>query len=251
MTRTVTLWLGVAVCSWAADPVVSGTVNGASFAAGLPLAAGSIASVFGSNLSLSAAAADVVPLPTLLGGARVSLNGVAAPLFYVSPGQINFQMPPRTSGATATIVVVKNGLTGLATSVELAPEAPVIFTLDSSGKGPGAVLNQDFSVNSAQNPAAVGDGIQIYANGLGALNPPVGAGEVGPSLPPFSLTVNTPTVLINGAPAEVLYSGAAPGFVGANQVNVRIPAGTPAGSAVSLQIKIGGGTSNIVTIAVR
>ena len=100
MTRTlkITACTGLlclgAGAAWAADPpTVNAVVNGASFAAGAPVAPGSIASIFGSNLASTSAAVAGVPLPTLLADAKVSLNGVAAPLFFVSPGQINFQVP--------------------------------------------------------------------------------------------------------------------------------------------------------------
>ena len=119
----VALWLGAAVSAGAADPVIRGTVNGASFAAGVPVAAGSIASVFGSNLASAAAGARVVPLPTLLGDAKVTLNGIAAPLFYVSPGQINFQVPWELAGQSeASLTVTVGGLMSAAQTVKLAPE---------------------------------------------------------------------------------------------------------------------------------
>ncbi len=246
------LRVGLAIDSPAVN--IGGLVSAAGNPGGGPqtVSPGSLVTLYGTSLSdTTLLATGVSVLPTTLGGVQVLVNGVPAPLLYVSSTQINFQMPTGLSGNTATVVVVKNGVAGLETSVVLAPEAPGIFTLDNSGKGPGAVLNQNSSVNSAENAASSGSVIQIYATGLGATNPPVAAGVPGPLTPPYSLTVQTATVLINGVQAEVLYSGLAPGFAGAYQVNARIPAGTPAGSAVTLQIKIGGGISNIVTIAVR
>src|SRR5712692_5165256 len=107
-TCSVLLCLGAGVAAAAEPPMVNAVVNGASFAAGVPVAPGSIATVFGSNLASITAAAAEVPLPTLLGDARISLNGVAAPLFFVSPTQINFQAPWELAGrneASLTVTV--------------------------------------------------------------------------------------------------------------------------------------------------
>jgi uncharacterized protein (TIGR03437 family) len=110
-------------------------------------------------------------------------------------------------------------------------------------------LNQDFSANSKTNPAAAGSVIQIFATGLGATTPPVQTGIAANSAAPFNLTA-TPTVLINSASAAVQFSAAAPGFVGLYQVNATVPLGTPSGSA-TLQIQIGGRSSNITTVAIQ
>jgi uncharacterized protein (TIGR03437 family) len=224
-------------------------VNGASFSMEAVVSPRSIASLFGSGLAAGTAAASSTPLPVTLGGAQVLVNGAAAPLFFVSPGQINLQIPADTTGS-ASVAVVSASVRGPAIQVRTAPEAPGIFSAQPGTAGQGAVLNQDFSANSADNPAAPGSVLQIFATGLGATNPPLATGQAGASAPPFHTTVVTPAVLINGASAEVLFSAAAPGFVGLNQVNVRIPFSTPAGGA-TLQLQVGGRRSNIVTFVVR
>jgi adhesin/invasin len=230
-------------------PVIgqNGIVDGAGFAS--VISSGGIASLFGTNLAASTASAAAVPLPTTLGGTQVLVNGVPAPLFYVSPTQINFQMPPEPVGASMAVTVVSGGITSLQATVGIAAAGPGIFTVNSNGQGQGAVLNQDYSVNSAQNPAAAGSVIQIFASGLGLTNPPIAAGQPG-SASPLDFTVNTPVVTIAGVPATVLFSGLAPTFVGLYQVNVQVPTGTASGPA-SLQIQINGQTSNSATVAIR
>jgi uncharacterized protein (TIGR03437 family) len=114
----------------------------------------------------------------------------------------------------------------------------------------GAVLNQDFSMNSPANPTLAGSAVMIYTTGLGATIPLSNTGQAG-GTSPLSITVQTPVVLVDGAPAMVLFSGLAPGFVGLYQVNAQIPAGMPANPAVSVQIQMGGQSSNIVDIAVK
>jgi len=253
-----------------------GVVNAASFSEEAIVSPGSIASQFGTNLATTTATATALPpqpttlatttaesttlaLPTTLAGTQVLVNNTPAPLLYVSPTQINFQMPPGISGPAVEVVVLSNGVRGLTASVEIAPEVPGIFTVDSTGTGQGAVLIANTDVlaaptgnipGRATQPANRGEFISIFCTGLGATNPPVAAGQAAGSSP-LSATVLEPVVLIDGLPAEVQFSGLAPDFVGLYQVNARVPEGAPMGDAVSLQIQIGGQTSNTVTIAVQ
>ena len=112
-------------------------------------------------------------------------------------------------------------------------------------------MNGDGTINAANNPVPAGSLIQIYATGLGATTPPLPPGQPGAGAPDFNHTVLTPQVLIGGQPAEVSFSGAAPTFVGLYQLNVKVPAATPSGTAVPVQIQMGGRSSNPVTMAVR
>jgi uncharacterized protein (TIGR03437 family) len=230
-------------------PVIepNGILNAASYATDATVSPGSIASLFGLNLATTTTLGTSTPPLTMLAGTELLIDGIPAPLFYVSPSQINFQAPVGISGTSAEAVVTFNGASSLAISMNVAPLTPGIF---SSGTGQGAVLNQDFSINSAQNPAPAGSAIMIYATGLGPTNPPFVTGQAGGTSPP-NLTTSTPVVLINGASAQVLYSGLAPGFAGEYQVNALIPAGTRSGAAIPLLIQIGGQTRNPVPIAVQ
>ena len=233
-------------------PVIGegGIVNGASFSGEATVSPGSIASLFGMNLAAGTETASGLPLPTMLAGTQVLVDDVPAPLFFVSPLQINFQVPFEATGSSVPMVVVSNGVPGPEVMVQVEAAAPGIFTAVPGGSGPGAILNEDFSPNSAENPAAVGSVVQIFATGLGATDPPLATGQTGASAPPLNLTAMVPVVMIGGAPAEVLFSGMAPGFVGLYQVNARVPAATPAGDEVPLEIEIGEGSSNTVTLAV-
>ncbi len=224
------------------------TVNGASFA-GAAIAPGSIASAFGSALTTDAGNATAVPLPATLGQTQLLVNGSTVPLFYVSPSQINFQMPFVASGP-ATIQVTSAGVAGPLGIVSIAAGAPGIFSIASSGAGQGAVLNQDSSPNSAANPAAQGSVVQIYCTGLGAVSPALDAGSPGLTSSPYNLTTVLPTVTIGNMNAAVQFSAVAPGFVGLYQVNAQVPMGV-SGSAVTLQITSSGQASNTVTIAVQ
>lgn len=223
-------------------------VSGATFQTGAGLTRGMIAVAFGSNLADIEAVPPPGTLPTLLRNTQVLVNGVAAPLFYVSPTQINFQVPLEVSGSEAQVAIASNGILGRPTIVGLAEAAPGIFTIADTGNG--AVLNEDSTLNSDGNPALAGSVIQIFATGLGAVTPQVPAGQLAP-ISPLSKTITMPVVLIGGIAAEVTYSGLAPGTIGVNQINARIPGGVQSGSSITLQIQIGAAISNVATIAVQ
>jgi uncharacterized protein (TIGR03437 family) len=184
-----------------------------------------------------------------LGGVQVEVNGVAAPLSFVSPQQVNFQVPANIITDSMVVRVASEGVHGPDYFGDLLAVAPGIF-LAGPESLQGAVGNEDSTLNSAENPAAAGAIIQIYATGLGPTEPAIVSGHPA-SVEPLQRTLLLPQVLVAGQPAEVLFSGLAPGFAGLNQVNARIPAATAPGAAVPLQIHMGGYTSNTVTIAVK
>jgi len=124
---------------------------------------------------------------------------------------------------------------------------PGIFAQDGSGLGPGAILNQDYSLNSTLSPAAAGTVIQIYATGGGITSPAVD-GFLAPLQPPFpQVTVSPVTVTIGGAPAQVDYKGAAPGLIaGLIQINATVPSGlTPGPVPVVVQIGMAPSQNNL------
>jgi uncharacterized protein (TIGR03437 family) len=246
--------LNVSLLIDAPSVIANGLTNGASFIASGQVSAGEIVSLFGESLaSASAQATDANSLPSILGGSQVLVNGVPAPLFFVSPRQINFQMPFAISGSTVDIAVVSNGVRSLPITATLKAEAPGIF-VDLNGRA--AALNENMSQNSTSNPALAGSTVALFATGLGALSPavPAGTGAGTPTLsitPALSHTVKMPSLLIGGVQAEVLYSGVAPGFAGVYQINARIPASVAAANAIPVQLLIGDASSNVATLAVR
>ena len=134
-----------------------GVVNAASFAPPTyPVSGGTLISAFGSGLATAAEQAQAIPLPTNLGGVSVTVNGVAAPLLFVSGEQINLQVPFGASGSSATIVVNNNGTASNEVAVPLAASSPGIFSVDGTGFGPGTFVHADFSLGlvSEAAPAA-------------------------------------------------------------------------------------------------
>ena len=248
------------VAKLAAPPVVSagGVLNGASYKA--PVAAGSIVSLFGLNLAAAPQAAAGLPLPVVLGATTVRVNGVAAPLFFVSPKQINFLMPwELLNQSEATITVTADGQTSAAQTVKLAGSAPGIFSINSQGTGQGSVLIADTGELAAPaggvfatpaRPAKPGEPVSIFCTGLGDVSnrPPSGIAALAA---PLSTTLAITGVTIGGLPALVTFSGLSPGFAGLYQVNAQVPQGVRAGDDVPVVVTIGGANSNPVTIAVR
>ncbi|MCU1232828.1 MAG: hypothetical protein JWP63_795 [Candidatus Solibacter sp.] len=216
------------------DPL--GVTSAASFApAGNPIAPGEFIALFGSGLAKSLQTATV-PYPKTLNGVTVTINGVAAPLYFVSAGQINCVVPYSITGPTASIIV-QNGTNSNTVTVPVAATAPGVFTADQSGSGIGAMRHADAtaSIINASNPASPGETIQIYLTGMGAVNPSVADGTAG-TITTLYQTISDVVVLVAGQPATVLFKGLAPGFPGLYQFNVTLP--TFLGSTGNLPLAI-------------
>lgn len=221
-------------------------LNNATFVPGEPVAQGDIVVVKGEQLSYSAfASGPAPPLTTKLGGTSVLVNGVAAPLFYTSYSQIAFQIPIETAVGTATIQVQReDGSAGNKVTVEVAPRAPRIIV----------VTNQNGSVNTASNPAAIGQVVTFWSIGLGGTNPAVATGAAAPSRESFARVTPVPSVGFGAAfsrvIAEPFFAALAPGFAGLYQVNVYIPEDSPKG-AVDVQIGVGDSASNTQVVYIQ
>jgi uncharacterized protein (TIGR03437 family) len=188
-----------------------------------------------------------------LAGTEVYFDGVAAPMILSADGQVNVVVPYEISGQTSTYLQIwYQGNVSNPVQLDVAPTAPAIFTQNSSGTGPGSIRNQDYSTNTADNPAARGSTIMIYATGEGQTQP---AGTDGKVTDPAVLPrpIADVKVFIGGQEATVAYAGAAPYLVsGVLQVNAVIPDGITAGPAIPIQITVGGVPSlSGVTVAIK
>ena len=155
--------------------------NGASFQANAGIAPGSIVSIFGTGLAGATQSAAGVPVATSLLGVQVTFNNVPAPLFYVSPTQINAQVPFGLPPGSATVEVRAVRYIRVQQTVTVAAAAPGIFTTNQQGTGPGAILHaNDFRMVSESAPARPGEFISIFCTGLGELRSRVDAGSCRP-----------------------------------------------------------------------
>ena len=204
---------------------------------------GEILAIYGSNLGpanlVSAAPNSDGRFERILSGTRVLFDGVPGTMLYTSIGQLAVIAPYYLYWKDSTSVQVEyNGIKSNPVIMPIQQSQPAVFTLNASGKGPGAILNQDNSINSAGNPAARSSVVILYATGQGQTDPAGVDGLLANSTyPQPRLPVS---VTIGGIAANVLYAGAAPTLIaGAMQINVSVPATALVGPAVPVQVTVG------------
>lgn len=226
------------------NPVVSVSAASYSFSA---IASRAIIAAFGQAMATGTAAATSLPLPTSLAGTTVKVvdnigTERLAPLFYVSPTQVNYQIPDGTRGGLAGVIVtsgdgrISNGV------IQVSVTAPSLFTLNASGTGAAAAVDALTGAPAPFSPRR-GSGqpniISFYGTGLGADATDTGS-DVNASV----------QARIDGAPVSLLYAGPAPGFVGLNQWNIVLPSGISSGMH-TVVVSRNGVDSNTVTIAIQ
>jgi uncharacterized protein (TIGR03437 family) len=207
---------------------------------------GSIVDIYGTGLAETGVnAPSGQALPTTLGGVQVMVNGRNAPLIYVGPLQIVFQMPYETALGNASVVVVNNDVASAAAPVAVQQAAPFILTY---GSNRAVVVNQDGSVNASGNGDKADDVLVAYLIGSGPLDNPIATGADASSSP-LSREKQMTTVSVGGANATVQFAGMTPGFAGLMQVNFVIPNLAP--GDYPMQISIGTVSSNqpLVTVS--
>jgi uncharacterized protein (TIGR03437 family) len=210
-----------------------------------------IVSVFGTKMSPATAVASQIPLPTNLSGVSVYVDGKQTRLFAVTPNQINYQIPTGTPTGTASVVVTNNGQVISQGTVDISKVAPSMFTANASGQGvpAGALLRirangqQVYEAlarfDAAQGkfvPAQIvrraGEQLFLILYGTGLKQAPNTDGNAGNG------AAESVQVSIGGVNAQVAFAGSAPGFVGLEQMNVRIPDNAPAGATVTVEVKV-------------
>jgi uncharacterized protein (TIGR03437 family) len=230
--------------------------NAANLAPNL-VSPGEIVSIFGTRMApvspIAASLDDSGRFPKTLGGVRILFDGAPAPLLYVSADQINAVAPFGLAGKTTTQIQLEYGqIKSEPLNVRVTGLNPGIFTIDSSGSGQAAVLNEDGSVNSSTNPANPGSIVVLFATGAGLLDPQPEDGAVTRGTPPQA--PSTLAYVGAGCMGEVLYSGSAPELVaGAIQINIRLPDDPRCGAGnVPVLLLIGGApTQQLATVSVK
>jgi uncharacterized protein (TIGR03437 family) len=238
-TSSVTASVSVNVTSSGSSggaPSLAALVNPGSYTAAV--APGGILTVFGSSLATSIAGAASIPLPDSLSGTAALINGVAAPLYYVSQTLVNIQIPYNTQPGPATLSLNNNG-TVTTQNFNVSTVAPAIFT----------------SANGAIVPmpsASRGQVVFLYITGAGAVSPQVSTGAA-PSSSTATNELPQPsqpaTVTVGGAEAQIQFIGITPGLAGVVQINFVVPSSIPTGSA-NVVVSIGGVPSQSATLTV-
>lgn len=239
-------------------PVLAAVTNAASYAAAA-ISPGENITIFGTGLGpatlqgLQLNADGTVA--TTVSDTQVTFDGVAAPIVYVSATQTSVMVPYEITGrATTTIRVFYKGVQSAALVYNVAQAVPGIYTQNAQGTGPGAIVNQNYTVNGPANGAPKGSAVAVYMTGEGQTSP---GGVTGSVTPTNGTGLKNPvaqpvTATVGGVTAKVDYAGSAPGIVaGVMQVNVEIPAAAPSG-AQPIVISIGGiNTQTGVTVQVQ
>ena len=227
----------------------NGILNAASFQT--PLVRGSLAALFGSNLANGIVQPDKLPLPTNLGGAQVTFGGFPAPLIYVSPGQINFQVPFEAPiSGTAQVVAIRDGTPSAAQAVSMTEYALGIFSYARNATTLDPIIvHANNTLVTPSSPAVANEILVIYSTGAGTFDrpPATGAGSSGTAV---ATTRVTPTVTVGGAQAQVLFSGLTPSLVGVVQINIKLPASLPAVGTLPLVVQFGASSSPSVNLNV-
>lgn len=205
------------------------------------LAPGSLVSLFGSNLSPVSAANAEMPVSTALGESCLTVNGFAAPMFFVSPSQINAQIPYSVDGNVSIVLRTPGGVSDTF-RMTLRPAAPGVFQIpipDTTLTTPAVYNGRNGGLATGSNPVKRGDTIAIFLTGLGRTSPPVEAGDPAPA-DPLAESVILPEVRLGGHGLPVHFSGLSPGGAGVYQINAEVSRSVPTGMAVPLQIVAGG-----------
>ncbi len=232
-------------------PVVTAVESAAD---GSPaVAPGGLIAIYGTGLSASSEGAGQIPLPTMLGGACVSVNNEAIPLLYASPSQINAQLPFDVTGNGSLVVSTSGGISS-PFDFNVFSAAPTIFMSGFAGPLTGLPniyrANDNYSQVTLSNPIRPNDTLTILATGLGLTSNQPASGDAAPSSPPAIVTY-APVVTLEGLLLDVLFAGLAPGEVGVYQINATVPAAMPGGLQVPLTITQGGESATVVVRVVR
>jgi uncharacterized protein (TIGR03437 family) len=211
------------------------------------LGPGNIVQIYGSGLASQTTTPAILPLPTAVNGTAVFIGGVNAPLYYVSPVQINAQVPFELApGNQYQLIVSANGALTTPQPIQVTNAVPAILEFNS-----GAVVaqHQDGSLITNTSPAVPGEFVVIYLTGLGATDIPVPSGQPSPSNP-VATVLDTPVLTLNDTPIPVLFSGLTPSLVGLYQINFQLP--KPLGDGnYQLVISQSGVVSNQTVLAVK
>jgi uncharacterized protein (TIGR03437 family) len=224
-----------------------GTLNVFSPLVGGSLGPGNIVQIYGNYLSSQTLSATSIPLPSALNGTSVIVGGIQVPLYFVSPGQINAQVPfELAAGNQYQVVVSANGALTTPDSIQLTQASPGIAALAA---GQLIAQHSDGSLVTASSPAVPGEYVVFYMSGLGVTTTPVASGTASPSSP-LAVPLTDPVLTLNGADVPILFAGLTPGLVGLYQVNFQVPANAPTGD-LQLVVSQQGAVSNVTILPVK
>jgi uncharacterized protein (TIGR03437 family) len=211
-----------------------------------PVAPGGLISIMGNQLSPVNLATSEIPLSTALANSCLTVNGQPMPLIFVSPNQINAQMPSQAVGDVTINVHTPGGISDNY-NLTVQTTAPAVFMSGVAGPQtnlPVVVRADNNLLVTDSNPIHRNDQITIYLTGCGQTAPPVGDGLPAPASP-LAVALSAPALTLGGSPLSVSYAGLAPGEVGVCQINASVPGNAPTGLGIPLSINQGGNTQSV------
>jgi uncharacterized protein (TIGR03437 family) len=237
------------------DPVPAilplGIANGAGLTPQAVLAPGSVASVYGVNLATTTSVGPSSPMTQTLGGVTVRIGTSLLPLYFVSPGQINLQLPPSLAPGPQTLTVSSQGQSDVQAVLQVAADAPGIFSSSVTGGVTfGFVTHPDGSLVTSAAPAKAGETLTLLGTGFGPTLPARPEGYAVPASPPYVLT-DPAKVQLGAVSITPSKAYAWPGAVGVDVIEFAVPAGLPSATNASLTVTIGGIVSNAVQVPMQ
>jgi uncharacterized protein (TIGR03437 family) len=226
-----------------APPKIDQVVNAADFSK--PIAPGGLITVFGSNLSPISQGSTGGSLTNALADSCLQVNGLGVPVLFVSPTQINAQLP-NFDGNTTLVLNTPGGVSDNY-NLTILPTAPSVFRIPTSGPDgttAAIVRASNNELVTPSNPVHRTDILIIYATGLGRTTPEVPAGMRAPT-DQLSVVQTPAVVTIGGVSVAVEFAGLAPGFVGLYQINVRVNGRVPLGLSMPLVISQGASSTSV------
>ncbi len=212
-------------------------------------APGGLITLFGNQLAPTNLATKQIPVPTALANSCVTVNGQPMPIIFVSPTQINAQMPFQALGNVTVIVHTPGGVSDNF-NLTVLPTAPAIFLSGVAGPDtnlPTVVRSTNNLLVTDSNPIHRNDQLTIYLTGMGKVTPAVDDGLPAPG-DPLAIAIAAPAIQLGGQDVQVDYAGLAPGEVGVYQINLTIPRSVPTGLGLPLTIHQG---SSLFTVNLR
>jgi uncharacterized protein (TIGR03437 family) len=226
----------------------AGISNGVGQTPSAAVAPGSIISIFGQSLASVVQVGPVNPLAQTIAGTTVTINNSILPLLFVSPQQINAQLPSSLSPGNYTLEVQNVGQTEISGTLTVARDAPGLFFFTVGSTAYAMAFHADGALITTTSPAASGETISLLGTGFGPYRTPVLDGFF-PSNPPPAVADSV--VLSVGGTKPTLTSTAAPGFIGVVSTQFQVPSGLASGTSVPLLVSINGTDSNTVMLPIQ
>jgi uncharacterized protein (TIGR03437 family) len=228
----------------------AGVANAAGATPQPGIAAGSIVSIFGASLATAQVTGPDSPMVQALDCASVQVAGRLLPLFFVSPTQINAQMPDDLQPGPQNVTVSCTGLPDVQAPFTLVRNAPGLFQQPSGGQNFAVAMHEDGTPVTAGAPAKAGELLSVYGTGFGPADHPRPEGFAIPATPPFRI-VDAASVSAGDVSITPESAFAAPGRVGIDVIRFRLSDAVPTGTNVQLHITVNGQDSNTVVLPVQ